>query len=340
MRASSLMLAVCLAAGCGGSSSSPSSPSATAPFLEGRTIDAIGGAGTAATVRAATRAVQTAADGTFRLELERAGQYVTDVTARGFVDRQTVSRTGVDASAQHLSLIPEHFDLQSFDEICRTSNNRLQRWTHKPALVVLTSVMTYNGPSESAYVATGERLTDEEVDAIVLDFTRALRLLSGNTWSTFDTIAREPVDEGARVSVQRDGTIVAGRYRGIVSWSNTIGLGRWRNEADGTVTGGTVFLDDTFDKTDDRRWLLRMHEFGHALGYTHVTSRTSVMNPTIGPEPTPFDIQAALIAYQRAPGNRAPDVDPAGEARPSGFISTGETGTWATPIICGPSPRR
>ncbi len=339
MRASPLILSTCLLAGCGGSSSGPSSPSSASPVLEGRTTNVIGGAGTPATVRAATRAVQTDSDGTFRLELEHSGEYVTGVSARGFVDRETVTRTGVGAAQQQLSLISEQFDLQAFNEICRTSNSRLQRWTSKPALVILTSVMTYDGPSETSYVATGERLTDAEVDAMVQDFTRALQLLSGHTWNAFDTIVREAVDDGARASVQRNGMVVVGRYRGIVSWSNTIGLGRWQDQPDGTVTAGTVLLDYAFDKTDDRRWLLRMHEFGHALGYTHVTSRLSLMNPTIGPEPTTFDTQSATIAYQRPPGNRAPDVDPTGGARPSGFLSSEGGGRWAPPIICGPPPR-
>lgn len=339
MRAILFLISASLLAGCGGSSSSPSSPSPSTPLLEGRITNVFGGEGTPGTVRAATRAVQTAPDGTFRLELERSGEYVTDVSARGFVDRETVSRTGLDPAQQQLSLIPEQFDLQSFDEICRTANGRLQRWTRKPALVVLTSVMIFNGPSETSYVATAEKLTDEEVDAMVQDFTRALRVMSGNTWDTFDTIVREGVDEGARASVQRDGMVVVGRYHGIVSWSNTIGLGRWQDQPDGTVTAGSVVLDYDFDKNDERRWLLRLHEFGHALGYTHVTSRLSVMNPTIGPEPTSFDVQSATIAYQRQPGNRAPDRDPIGSARPSGFISTGDTGRWAPPVICGPPPR-
>ncbi len=340
MRTMPLVLSACLLAGCGGSSSSPSSPTATSPVLHGRTINALDGEAATATVRAATRAVQTAADGTFHLELERSGEYVTDVSARGFVDRQTVSRTGLDASQQQLSLIPDQFDLQSFNEICRTSESQLHRWTRKPAVVVLTSVMTYNGPSETSYAATAERLTEAEVDQIVQDLTRALRLLSGGTWTTFDTVVREPVETGARASVQRDGMVVVGRYKGITSWSNTIGLGRWMDQPDGTVTAGAVLLDEEFDRADDRRWLLRMHEFGHALGYTHVTSRLSLMNPTIGPEPTTFDTQSAAIAYQRMPGNRAPDVDPSGSARPSGFISTGEPGRWQPPIVCGPPPGR
>jgi hypothetical protein len=291
-------------------------------------------------VRLAARAVKTDADGSFRLEMEHAGDYVTVVDAAGFVARETVARTGVPAARQMLSLIPEQFDLRSFDECCRTANGRLQRWTRPPALVILTSIMNYVGPSESSYAATGERLTEHEVNEMAEDFTRALRVMTGSTWSSFEKIVREDVPEGERATVLRDGAIVVARYKGIVSWSNTIGLGRWFEQADGTVTAGTVFLDYTFDKSDDRRWLLRMHEFGHALGYTHVTSRVSVMNPSIGPEPTMFDAQAASIAFQRPPGNRRPDIDPSHGAMSSGFVTAGGTGRWAPPVICGlPRPR-
>jgi hypothetical protein len=57
-------------------------------------------------------------------------------------------------------------------------------------------------------------------------------------------------------------------------------------------------LDDDFDRTSDRRRLLRTHELGHALGYNHVKSRASIMNPGIGSEPNAFDHQAALIAFR------------------------------------------
>lgn len=318
---------------CGGGS--PSSPTDSAPIIQGRITHAISGDPAMATIRVSTRSAQTDADGTFRLELERSGEYVTNITGRGFIDRETLSRTGMDPSQQRLSLIPDQFDLRSFDELARTSGARLQRWTRAPGLVILTSVMTYNGPSESSYVATGERLTTEEVDALEQDFTRALKLMTGNTWASFATVVREPVEEGARASIQRDGLIVVGRYRGIVSWSNTIGLGRWYEQADGTVTAGTVMLEHDFDSRDDRRWLLRMHELGHALGYTHVNSRVSLMNPTLGPEPTAFDVQATSIAYQRMPGNRSPDIDPTGNGRSTGLITVDGGGRWAPPPVCG-----
>lgn len=320
------------AAACGGS---PAGPTETTPLIEGRTTHAITSEGASASVRVATRSVQTAADGTFRLELERGGEYVTNITARGFVERETLSRTGVNPAQQIFSLIPDQFDLRAFDELARTAGGRLQRWTRAPGLVILTSVMTYNGPSESSYAATGQRLSDAEVAALEADFTRALPLLTGNTWRSFSSVVREAVDEGTRATVQREGVIVAGRYRGIVSWSNTIGLGRWFEQPDGTVTAGTVFLEHDFDSASDRRWLLRMHELGHALGYTHVTSRFSVMNPMLGPEPTAFDAEAMSIAYQRMPGNRPPDVDPSSGARSPGLITAEGGGRWASPVICG-----
>jgi predicted Zn-dependent protease len=47
------------------------------------------------------------------------------------------------------------------------------------------------------------------------------------------------------------------------------------------------------------RRLLRIHELGHALGYNHVKSRRSIMNPTLGSEPTDFDRRAAMVAFRR-----------------------------------------
>jgi hypothetical protein len=94
-----------------------------------------------------------------------------------------------------------------------------------------------------------------------------------------------------------------------------------------------MFLDRDFDRDDSRRRLLRIHELGHALGYLHVRARTSVMNAVIGPEPTDFDGAAASIAFQRAPGNRAPDIDPTSSTRTTSV--TGDSGArWMPPVIC------
>jgi hypothetical protein len=55
------------------------------------------------------------------------------------------------------------------------------------------------------------------------------------------------------------------------------------------------------------------------------------MNPAIGPEPTDFDRAAARIAFQRPPGNRAPDVDPS-SSRPA-FVTDG-TSRVMPPVYC------
>jgi hypothetical protein len=75
---------------------------------------------------------------------------------------------------------------------------------------------------------------------------------------------------------------------------------------------------------------LRIHELGHALGYQHVTTRTSIMNPAIGPDPTEFDRGGALIAFQRPVGNQAPDVDP---TTTTVAAVTGEV-RWSPPTVC------
>ena len=76
-----------------------------------------------------------------------------------------------------------------------------------------------------------------------------------------------------------------------------------------------------YDRSSENRRLLRIHELGHALGYLHVTKRTSIMNPAIGPAPTEFDRHAAMIAFERMPGNLSPDSDVADAPRSPGGSS-------------------
>jgi hypothetical protein len=69
----------------------------------------------------------------------------------------------------------------------------------------------------------------------------------------------------------------------------------------GTITAGAVILDSDFDRQSDRRQLLRTHELGHALGYNHVESLRSVMNPRVGSELTDFDRTAIERAFEDRP---------------------------------------
>ena len=323
-----LLLTTALAAACAGSPASPSSP-AIAPerLVEGLAVNAVDGtaaAGLSVRVNTAPTAT-TDASGYFRTEVDKPGSYATTITGPTIVERQTLVSSPTVERAR-LSVIPSSFDLAAFDEMFRTANARLQRWTTRPALVVLASVMSYRMPADE-YTATSEQMSDEEVSLLAAHLTEGLTLLTGGTYTSFASVDIERRASGGRASVTRQGTIVVGRYNGILTFAQTIGYGRWAENPDGSVSGGAMFLDRGFDRDDSRRRLLRIHELGHALGYLHVESRTSIMNPAIGPEPTDFDRSAAIVAFQRTPGNVSPDRDPMSSA--PGPFATGQA-RWTT----------
>ena len=297
-------------------------------MLEGVTVSAIDGAPTGglSVQVGSSKAVTTDASGHFTAEITGPGNYTAVVTGAAIVERRTMV-TG-PSSAARLSLMPASFDVRAFDELFRTANARLQRWTSRPSLVVLGSVMNYRGPAEE-FTATSETMTDDEISSLVAHMNEGLALMTGGTYTSFADVKIERTASGERASVARAGSIVVGRYNGVQTFASTIGYGTWAENEDGTVVGGAMFLDSRFDKNDDRRRLLRIHELGHALGQLHVETRVSIMNPAIGPEPTEFDRQAAVVAFQRPPGNVSPDTDPG---------TTGKTGPWnvrwAAPVSC------
>jgi hypothetical protein len=317
------VLACVLAAACS-DSGSPSDPSSQRN-ISGQTLSATDSAQAAnVDIQIGNDAsVRSDAGGFFTVEVDEPGRHPARLRANDFVERLTT----VDAPADgvRLSLIPNGFDLHAFDELARTPNARLQRWTSQPNLVVLMSVMRYTSMGDTTFPATAERISDADADSMVADLSAALRLLTAGTWTEFGSVTREAVAEDARVETIRPGTIVVGRYRGVQSLASTIGWGRWEAQGDGTVVAGALYLDRDFDANDERRDLLRTHELGHALGYMHVTSRTSIMNPSIGPEPTDFDRAATRIVYNRPVGNKAPDEDPGYSGSRPSFITDGST---------------
>lgn len=324
-------LACCLLAACSKSPTEPASAGGAGNLL-GQTVIALDGsaaAGVSVQV-GARRPVTSDANGHFEIEVGNPGTYQTTIRGEAIVERQT-SLFGPTAERAKLSLIPAGFDLAAFDEMFRTSNGRLTRWTSRPSLVLLASVMAYRNGGGREFEATGEQLREDEVEEMKAHLTEGLALLTGNTFTAFQSITVERPSAGTRVDVMRQGQIVVGRYEGIVTFVNTIGYGQWSELSNGTVVGGSMFLDRDFDRDDARRRLLRIHELGHALGSLHVESRTSIMNPSIGPEPTDFDRAAAIIAFQRPPGNRAPDIDPTTSGAPG--VTTGE---WKVmpPVLC------
>lgn len=260
--------------------------------------------------------------------------YPAVVDGPSVVERST--RMAANGSRARVSMIPSSFDLRAFDEMFRTSNAQLQRWTSRPALVILAAVMDYRNTSDQTYSATGEQLSDVELEQLRAHLTEGLAFLTGNTYTSFASVEIERPAGGARVNTLRAGQIVVGRYNGVTNISKTIGYGMWSEQPDGSIGGGAMYLDRNFDKDDNRRRLLRIHELGHALGYQHVESRISIMNPSIGPEPTEFDRGGAIIAFARPVGNKSPDIDPSSAVV---SVSTGE-GRWRAPATACALPSR
>lgn len=315
-------------------SKSPTAPSPGEPSgrLEGQAVSALDGSAVpGASVRIGGRsAVTTDASGRFEVDIDTPGTYAAVVRGGAFVERETMV-TGPGAAPARLSLIPASFDLVSFDEMFRASHARLQRWTSPPRLVILGAVMEYRGASADGYTASSEQLSETEIALMREHLTEGLAALTGGSFTGFASVDVERPAAGQRVQVARADHIVVGRYNGIVTFARTIGYGSWAEAEDGTITGGAMFLDRDFDKEDGRRRLLRIHELGHALGYQHVESRRSIMNPSLGSEPTDDDRSGARIAFQRPPGNRAPDADPGSSTRT--FAVTGGAPRWAT-VYC------
>lgn len=278
--------------------------------------------------------VTTDGTGNFQIDMGSVSTYPAIVDGPSVVERST--RMSANGSRARVSMIPSTFDLRAFDEMFRTSNAQLQRWTSRPALVILAAVMEYRNTSDETYSATGEQLSDAELEQLRAHLTEGLAFLTGNTYTAFSSVEIERPAGGARVNTLRAGQIVVGRYNGVTNLAKTIGYGMWSEQPDGSIGGGAMYLDRNFDKDDNRRRLLRIHELGHALGYQHVESRTSIMNPSIGPEPTDFDRSGAVIAFARPVGNKSPDVDPATAVV---SVSTG-AGRWMAPTTKCAMPSR
>jgi hypothetical protein len=309
----SLVVILVALAGCGHSPSAPSEGTSST-MVAGQAVSALDSAAIpGVTVQIGnSRAAVTDAAGAFQVDVGAAGTYAASLKGGPFVDRQTsIAAPGNQA---RLSLIPTSFDLEAFDQMFRTSHGQLQRWIAQPSLVLVATVMNYRGANGDEYAATKEQLTDAEVTQMLAHLTEGLTLLTGGTWSTFASVEIERPGSDARVDFGREGKIVVGRFNNIVAFSSTIGYGSWAERPDGTIAGGALFLDSDFDRTDGRRRLLRIHELGHALGYQHVTSRPSIMNPSVGAEPSTADRAGAIVAFQRMPGNKSPDVDPVSSA--------------------------
>lgn len=188
-------------------------------------------------------------------------------------------------------------DSPAFNEMMLGSHTTALRWERVPELVVLTSVMQYEKGRGTRYRATAQQLTDVEAEALVDDLTGALATLTDEAFTRFAAVRRETAAPGDVVEIMRPGQIVVARYTGVRDQLATIGFGGRSTRGD-VIRAGSIILDNDFDRASTSRRLLRAHELGHALGYHHVHSRASIMNPQIGSEATDFDRAVARVAFQ------------------------------------------
>lgn len=191
-------------------------------------------------------------------------------------------------------------DAAALREMLEGSAGRREAWTAAPDLVVIAPTLDYsNGGVLSGFAAGKDTLTEREIDLLALDLTEAVQDLTGETFPGFRSITVETMAAGGTVNVIRPGAIVVARFSGLRAKTGNIGYGG-RSSRNGVIRGAVVMLDADFDRRDDQRYLLRTHELGHALGYHHVESRPSVMNPRVGNAITDFDRNAIRYASQAA----------------------------------------
>jgi hypothetical protein len=187
----------------------------------------------------------------------------------------------------------------------------LYRWTTPPPLLVERRTLRFSGEDAGTATAEDDVMTDAEVATLEADLQTALPTMTGGAFAAFAGTQRQTANPGDTVSVLNTGSITVLRMAGLTTATSFWGFGRFQVQSDGTVVSGMVMLDRDFERSGHPSVrTLTAHELGHALGYSHVTMRISVMNADAGIAPTAWDADAFRIAFQRVPGNRSPDVDP------------------------------
>lgn len=299
------------AAGCKKGSSNPAptpTPTPTTQTISGTVTDAIRGSaltGVTVTIDQVGNG-STNGSGQFTVQSTVAnGRYSATLSGGGVVTRQTALT--FPANSVPFTLIPSTFDLTSFEAFARhLSGGAITRWSVAPALIVETSLV---GAPTAQNVALAEQVSSGLVTSLIDRLTQALPQLTGSTFSSFASVTRQTTAEGKAIEMYANGAITVAWYTTRTTGQCGIG-GPAYNAATFDVIGGAVWLDFVCNTTDASTDAVKVHEMGHALGYDHVTTTASVMQPTCCSEITSFDRDATTIVFRRPAGNRAPDVDP------------------------------
>ena len=246
------------------------------------------------------------------------------------VERRTSLRLpGPEAT---VSLLSTTFDLAAFNQMFRMPS--LQRWTTAPPVLLEMRAATFVDRGADDVTLNDIVMSDAEATSILSDLTRALPQLSGGKFPAFASVGRQTSAAGSTFHLLNSGVITVIRATGMERVSGVIGLAQILRFPDGRISGGMIILDRDWNPSNSPFvFSVRAHELGHNLGMSHVTLRSSVMHPTADiHDILPFDRDAARVAYQRPPGNRAPDVDP--EGSPSNTLGGLATCGTEYPLTC------
>lgn len=313
----SVVLWCAISVACGSSApatpTTPTTPTAPAAKggINGVAVDAISDRPLAgATVKIdGVGEVVTGATGSFHIDATDP-QLVRSVTVSSSQTIDRATRLRVPGPDVTLTLMPTSLDLVAFDQMFR-GGGVLHRWTSAPRIVLQSRVLQFTNISDIDYTALGMVTSDSDGTSILSDLAWALPQLTGNSFTQFAEQQRETASEGDRVRVSRPGLVVVARYEGLTAATGYWGYTRWSWNGTGEMTAAIIMLDRGFDTSSSPfKRSLHAHEFGHALGYNHVTGRASVMNQAATIEPNAFDRDGAKFAFQRPPLNRTPDIDP------------------------------
>jgi hypothetical protein len=294
-----------------GDGSSGPGPEPSGPVVKGTTVNGVSNSMVSgARVRTDGGAeVTSGGDGTFELPFSSPDSvFQVTVSSASTVERST--RVRVSSGPATLTLIPKSVSLAAFDQMFR-ADGVLRRWTTAPAVIVQRRVLQFTDVAASSFVATSVELSDAEIDAIVDDLHDVLPELTGDTFDRFANHTVETASEGESVSMARTGAIVVAQYQGLTDATTFWGYTRWAWNDRGEMRAASMMLDRAFETSGSPyRRALRAHELGHALGYSHVNARESVMNSSGRVLLTDFDRDGARVAFLRPPLNMSPDIDP------------------------------
>lgn len=333
MCATTLLVAI---GGCGGNPSSPTAPTTpvTSPQpspqppggpTTGRVTDVLQNAvGVSSSVLSGDGFPQATADpnGYFELRSTIGGAYALAISAQSYVERRT--RINVPGQNALFTLIPSSFDLPTFDEMCRSYQGQLARWMDQPNLVIQKNLIDWTN-SSGGYLVLDETMSDADLSCMESRMRDAVSVMSGGALN-IGSVSISSAQPGTRVSqTSTTGSITVWGAKNL----DAAGRAGGSFDSDMVIRSASAYLiagrsDPSLPNTYQTRCdsigggggeagvrQLYRHEIGHALGYQHVTRRSSIMaaGPPLLSTVTDFDRQAMAIVYQRAPGNGTPDVD-------------------------------